>query len=199
MNHYDTLGVPKDADDKTIKRAYRKAAQQHHPDKSNGGDVTVFHAIQKAYDTLSDGERRQRYDATGDDSIAPEREQQARAVLAQIALSVIDQSDIDYHSLVDIVRSHINANISNLTKQKSGIEHAIAKRENALRRLVDAPLLAEVIQADIQNKRTEILKYDDGLVLMARAMEIIEKYGFTVDERPTPSTVWFTTTSPSNW
>ena len=59
-NAYETLGVPKGASDEEIKRAYRKLASQHHPDK--GGDKTKFQEIQVAYDTLSDANRRQQYD-----------------------------------------------------------------------------------------------------------------------------------------
>jgi DnaJ-class molecular chaperone len=60
MTYYEILGVAKDADQDTIKRAYRKLASQHHPDK--GGDKTRFQEIQAAYDTLSDPNKKQQYD-----------------------------------------------------------------------------------------------------------------------------------------
>jgi len=60
MTHYETLGVSESATPDEIKRAYRKLASQHHPDK--GGDTEKFQEIQTAYDTLADGDRRQRYD-----------------------------------------------------------------------------------------------------------------------------------------
>ena len=59
-NLYDTLGVRSDAPADEIKRAYRKLASQHHPDK--GGDKTKFQEIQQAYDTLSDASKRAAYD-----------------------------------------------------------------------------------------------------------------------------------------
>jgi curved DNA-binding protein len=59
MNHYETLGIDRQATPDEIKRAYRKLASQHHPDK--GGDKTKFQEIQAAYDTLSDANRRQQY------------------------------------------------------------------------------------------------------------------------------------------
>ena len=59
-NAYETLGVPKGASDEEIKRAYRKLASQHHPDK--GGDTHRFQEIQSAYDTLSDPVKRQQHD-----------------------------------------------------------------------------------------------------------------------------------------
>ena len=60
MNHYETLGVTKDADDATLKKAYRKLASINHPDK--GGDTSKFQEIQVAYETLSDSNKRAEYD-----------------------------------------------------------------------------------------------------------------------------------------
>lgn len=61
MTHYDTLGIPENATQEEIKKAYRKLANQHHPDK--GGDTTKFQQIQSAYDAISDEQSRARYDA----------------------------------------------------------------------------------------------------------------------------------------
>lgn len=60
---YNVLGVGRDADSKDIKRAYYDLAKVNHPDK--GGDVNKFKEIQNAYDVLSDSEKRQMYDMTG--------------------------------------------------------------------------------------------------------------------------------------
>lgn len=60
MEHYQTLGIAKTATPDEIKKAYRKLASKHHPDK--GGDTATFQKIQIAYDVLSDTEKRQQYD-----------------------------------------------------------------------------------------------------------------------------------------
>ena len=59
-DYYATLGVAKTASVDEIKRAYRRLASQHHPDR--GGDTAQFQEIQEAYATLSDPERRSAYD-----------------------------------------------------------------------------------------------------------------------------------------
>ena len=58
-NHYETLGVAKEATPEEIKKAYRKLASKHHPDK--GGDTKQFQDIQVAHDTLSDIKKREVY------------------------------------------------------------------------------------------------------------------------------------------
>lgn len=63
-NYYETLGVSKGASDEEIKRAYRKLAHQHHPDKA-GGDEKKFKEINEAYQVLSDKTKRQQYDQFG--------------------------------------------------------------------------------------------------------------------------------------
>ncbi len=62
---YDVLNVERGADANTIRKAYMKLAREHHPDK--GGDAELFKKIQKAYEVLSDDQRREMYDATGHD------------------------------------------------------------------------------------------------------------------------------------
>lgn len=57
---YATLGVARTATPDEIKRAYRKLASQHHPDK--GGDVKKFQEIEEAYRILSDAKTRAQYD-----------------------------------------------------------------------------------------------------------------------------------------
>lgn len=59
-NAYDILGVPKGASDDEIKKAYRRLAAKHHPDR--GGDTAKFQEIQSAYDTLSDPHKRAQHD-----------------------------------------------------------------------------------------------------------------------------------------
>jgi len=64
---YEVLGISKTADEKTIKKAYRKLAKKYHPDM-NPGDKTAeqkFKEATDAYNILSDPEKRKLYDQYG--------------------------------------------------------------------------------------------------------------------------------------
>jgi len=61
--YYDILGVAKDASQDDIKKAYRKLAHQHHPDR--GGDEAQFKKVSEAYSVLSNAEKRRQYDMFG--------------------------------------------------------------------------------------------------------------------------------------
>jgi chaperone protein DnaJ len=70
--YYDLLGVPRDATDAVIKRAFRKLSLQFHPDKNPGNEeaATKFKEISQAYEVLSDPEKRQTYDVDGEEGLA---------------------------------------------------------------------------------------------------------------------------------
>ncbi|XP_006642962.3 dnaJ homolog subfamily B member 9a [Lepisosteus oculatus] len=65
-DYYNILGVPKDASERQIKKAFHKLAMKYHPDKNKSPDAeTKFREIAEAYETLSDEKRRREYDQYG--------------------------------------------------------------------------------------------------------------------------------------
>ena len=62
-NYYNILGVEKGASKDEIKKAFRRKAHEHHPDK--GGDQEKFKELNEAYQILSDDQKRQQYDQYG--------------------------------------------------------------------------------------------------------------------------------------
>jgi molecular chaperone DnaJ len=63
-DYYETLGIKKGASDDEIKKAFRKLAVKHHPDKE-GGNEAKFKEINEAYEVLKDNKKRARYDQFG--------------------------------------------------------------------------------------------------------------------------------------
>lgn len=63
-DYYSVLGISRDASEEEIKKAFRKEAHKHHPDKS-GGDEAKFKELNEAYQVLGNKDRRARYDQFG--------------------------------------------------------------------------------------------------------------------------------------
>jgi DnaJ-class molecular chaperone len=59
-NHYETLGVNRDASETEIRKAYRNLSLKYHPDR--GGDTDKFQQINAAYEVLSDSQKKEQYD-----------------------------------------------------------------------------------------------------------------------------------------
>ncbi len=74
-DYYDVLGVPKNATDEDIKKAYRKLAMKHHPDRNQGDGAKKsedqFKEGKEAYEMLSDGQKRAAYDQYGHAGVDP--------------------------------------------------------------------------------------------------------------------------------
>ncbi|SRR5579883_315318 len=62
MTFYAILGIPPDADEETIRIAYRALARRYHPDVGEGSSPERFREVVDAYETLSDPQRRRTYD-----------------------------------------------------------------------------------------------------------------------------------------
>ena len=74
-DYYDTLGVAKNANDEDIKKAYRKLAMKHHPDRNQGDSAKSaeekFKEAKEAYEMLSDDQKRAAYDQYGHAGVDP--------------------------------------------------------------------------------------------------------------------------------
>ena len=71
-DYYTVLGVPRDADEKQLKKAYRKLALKWHPDKNPKNQdkaAEKFKLIAEAYDVLKDPEKRAIFDKYGEDRV----------------------------------------------------------------------------------------------------------------------------------
>lgn len=136
-NLYVILCVLRTATDEEIKRAYKLLAHKNHPDK--GGDIEEFRKIQKAYEVLSDFERRKQYDETGNYADVTNEDLSLLATFIRTAMSHINQSNFFNADIFAVVESLIDSTIS---QTESNI------RELSTRITIESHVLSKIKKRD---------------------------------------------------
>lgn len=107
-DYYEVLGLQKGASEQEIKRAYKRLAAKHHPDKNQGSKEAEekFKEIKEAYEVLGDNEKRAMYDQYGHQPLNKAAEQVASADLAvavSAALKIFSAKCLAVVSVVAVV------------------------------------------------------------------------------------------------
>lgn len=189
---YDELGVDKDADAGAIARAYRRRAQRAHPDK--GGSTEEFHAVQLAYDVLSDEERRKRYDETGE-AHEPPQAQQAVSVISNMVIQFVDAADLDHDDMVEAMKRTVAGQMQRSAGEISRLREKIKKRERALRRIrhrgQGLNILGAALKADLKGIERAIKSMERDIALGELVLKMLNDYGYEV-ELMLPRTIFTT-------
>jgi len=169
MDHYEMLGIEKGATRKEIKKAYKAMASKSHPDK--GGDPKTHQALTVAYNILSDPNRRDQYDRTGD---ANQAAPQARwEILIRSLFDILISQNFQGH-IIKEARSRLIASSmaqqSQLSKDRQMLKAMTAKLGRIITRK-DTPnfyeglLLQKVdfIKGNIERGNEEIEAISDAL------------------------------------
>ena len=187
MTHYDTLGVPKTASRDDIKRAYRRKSKAAHPDR--GGDHREMVAVNRAYDTLSDPEKRSRYDQTGEDG-APGKSQDdmARDAVMQVFAAMAEQAS-DYDNVVDMVERMLKANLDKIKGDIATAAKRVTKLERSAKRLKckgERNFLGLLLADQIVKGKAGIENAQTGVAVIERAREMLSDFTWKTDDRPAP-------------
>lgn len=183
MNHYDTLGVPRDATPAQIKAAFRKLASQHHPDR--GGDKEKSAAVNDAYACLSDPERRARYDAGEADNAPPTAEQifqqRVQQVLVAVFHDVLARPDLETIGLIRTVSKELNGACQDLDKKAVEARQVAKRLDRVKAKLVRKStagddLAAMIVDGKIEEHRKIARDADEGVGQVRAALKVIEEY-----------------------
>lgn len=190
---YDTLGVPPDATPEDIKAAYRAEAKKHHPDA--GGDAERFGELQKAYDVLSDEDKRRRYDQTGStDTMDPAQriEAIARDRFAALIVEIVqgDPQAAFTKDWIKHAKDQLHRSRAKAKAERKAVEGKIAladklaarfKAKNTAKRNIPADVLSHV-KRDMARNLAEI---DEAFAIMDRLEAMLDDHTFEADP-PTP-------------
>ncbi len=181
MDPYEVLGIPRGATSEAVKAAYRKRAQQAHPDRdSSAGSGERFQAIQRAYEVLSDPERRAQYDATGRMDEAPDQESQAMGYVATLLHGMLDSADVAHTDMVARMRAQCQTDMATLDQQTAMLKKQQARRRTVLERLTGERMRA-IVEAEIGQLDQAIATLTGKVVILKRAQEIIAEHAYRTD------------------
>ena len=188
---YRLLGIRRGATKAEVRRAYRRKAKVSHPD--SGGSVEAFSALATAHDVLSDENRRERYDTTGE--IEPARpnnfDGSAIEVIAHKLGLIIhaehDVTSMDIGAVIEqAIREDIVSRKSSIASQIQAVERAGCLRARVKRKANgEDNALARVLDWHERATKDHVKKNEEAVRAMERALEILEGYSFA-DDRPLP-------------
>lgn len=192
MSLYETLDIPKKASPAEVKRAYRRKAKQHHPDK--GGSGEDMSRVNHAYAVLSDETRRAAYDSTGTDTQSPSGDAAAHSLLAQIFAQGISSGQPDVVAFtrnyllatVQGVRATVvqhTANVENLKRRRAEVE--VAYGDNLFHSLIDQ---------QVQQGMQHLASLSAQVQHMDKAIELLKAYSSKVTAPPTRYATFTSTT-----
>lgn len=191
MSHYDTLGIKPDATPEQIKRAWRKKSREHHPDK--GGTAEAMQEVNRAYECLSDPERRATYDRTGEDVTGPSLDDVVRNEVIGLFAAVADSTAES--GLLAAARRMVSSRKSHFEMDQLATRQTqrwLEKKRGKIRiRTKASDLYAEVINSKLSEVQAK-------LDLLAKQIEVciaidryLDDYESVDDEVPTyRPTVW---------
>jgi curved DNA-binding protein CbpA len=188
MTHYETLGVAKDADAAAIKKAWRKKASKAHTDR-DGGDHSQMVAINRAYETLSDPEKRARYDSTGEDRCAPPLDTKATEIVIQLVMQMLEQAS-DHEDVIVLARCAMERSVAEIEGKRQNAERQAQKLTRKRKRLTHKAsrgrrnFVDDVLAQRIGQLEQQAAHMNEGLQVFSRAMEMLEDYSYKPEQAP---------------
>lgn len=185
---YQALDVDRAADEKTIRKAFRKKAMKHHPDK--GGKREDFEKIQTALTVLMDPERRAQYDQTGKyDEKGPEEHPDQEALMGIAALfDVIFAKNGGALERVDFVKEMRSICQQEIQNQKSSIvatQKMIKRWEQVAERFkIKDPRVMMGLKGKTNGFRQGIAICEKKIKSVERMLEILADASYRVDTAP---------------
>lgn len=179
---YKTLGVDKEASPAAIKRAHRKKTMKAHPDQS--GNVEEFLAIQKAYEVLTDEERRKRYDATGATE-APSANQEM-VELIQIVVTAAGKFDPDSRNLLEESRTFIRNSMKSIDASVLEGDRQASRLAKAAARITakdgQPNVFSEALLLREDSIRKQMALLNENKAKFERMLELLQNFNYRLSE-----------------
>lgn len=191
MSHYETLGLKREDKPTSaeIKKAYKRMAKKHHPDR--GGDGKMMVLANQAYDTLMDPAKREHYDLTGEEKPLSSIDIEARNSILQLFGSLISEGKIN------IPRRAVAINNQAAAKMRGELAHLkselaeIEKRRDELTVTDGTNLWHNLIDSMIEQGRGKLASQEHKLAISKRVGEMLQAYRSGVTDSAHPPAMGF--------
>jgi curved DNA-binding protein CbpA len=210
VNPYEVLGVPKDADTPTIRRAYRRAAKRAHPDA--GGSDRQFQKLSRALSVLTSPARRERFDRTGSvddavDNTISFAMQLISAALDEVLREIMgkQRKPEQASDLLGLVQRNLSVQQTKAHQEISMIAEGIKINERLLGRFASEGenRLEVLLKGRIAQLRGGQVALENKLASLSEAIKIVAGHTFRSDYEPakSPADKWMSmlNSGPRMW
>lgn len=182
MEYYKILGLTSEATNGEIKKAYRKLAKERHPDTDTGSEE-AFRELSEAYEVLSDGAKRDRYDR-GEPVESESKEGRARRNISKIFDTIINSDFFDPAStdLSKRIDGEINEASIKMNDDMEEMEIHIRKLEDIKGRIDGAEYLKEFIDNSITMLKAKIARVQEEIEIAEIMSKTLEGFTYEKDE-----------------
>jgi len=196
-DHYDALGVSKDASTEDIRRAFKRKASETHPDK-RGGRKEDFQTVQKAYEILRDSTRRLRYDTGQFAEFRNPIEVEAAIQAMQLMQHLISKVEApEQINLILLAQQQVQANQLVIREEIAKLGAKVLKLERLRNRFKKKSKginhMELVIEDQIKGLRKATVGAEEMITMGNAIMSVLQDYDFLVDVPPQFLRVTFTT------
>lgn len=185
IDPYKMLGLERDADDQTVKTAYRKAAKSAHPD--SGGDAEQFARLQAAFDLLKDPVRRRVFDDTGyDPQLADAKDLKGLMMIETLVNDfILDEREPGSFDPVAAMRRRLSDDILKSRFHILELERHRARVRKHLDRLGRKPetdVLGSMLRARSQSISDAIKQAETQIDAIEQAYTMLQGYSYELDQ-----------------
>jgi curved DNA-binding protein CbpA len=180
-NHYDILGVARNATHPEVKKAFQRAASHNHPDK--GGSPEAMAEINKAWAVLGDPVRRQHYDSSGADELPVDPPDAARGQLIEMFAAALEREG----NIVSHVKKMLAKDNSQMGLRESSLqleETALKRRRAKVRCKSTKPNLVHmIIDNRLEKLKAALVEIQRRQAVNKEVEKLIEEYESSEEER----------------
>lgn len=192
FNPYEVLGIGEDATPAEIKRAYRRLVKKTHPD--SGGSTEEFRRVNEAYLILSDPEKRDYYDKTGD--VKDDGPDRSVEIIVELFNTMLEQ-DIPLHvDYIQLLKETLKETIKKLkdrvmhNEDKQKRFEAMTIRFKTKKKAKDNIFLS-ILKGKIANLQLDTERMLKSIIESERALEVLDSYIFLADKAPEVEPTFF--------